>query len=425
MYDVIIAGSGLSGSLLGSILARHHAKVLLIDAGKHPKFAIGESTVRDTTKMLSVLADAFDVPEIQSLSGFLEVDHKVSQRCGLKRNFGFTYHEQGQAQDPDQIYQVVIPDAFDGPEAHYLRADIDHYVARVAQKYGAQLLEETRIEDIQFHDWGVQVTTSTGERFEAKYIVDGTGFRSLLANKFDLRETPTRFKTHSRSVFTHMTGVKRYEDVAPETMARVPRRWSQGTLHHCFDGGWLWVIPFNNGPEGDLHNATVSVGLQLDPRKHPFDKDVAPEQEFEALLERYPSLQRQFADAAPIRRWTTTGPRMQYSSKRTIGDRFCLSSHAAGFLDPLYSRGLALTMSSLLCLADELLNAIADDDFSTERFEGYDQLVQRSLDRIDDLVSGSYTAWRNFDLWNAWVRVWYASVNLSTLHISATHCSAA
>ena len=88
---------------------------------------------------------------------------------------------------------------------------------------------------------------------------------------------------------------------------------------------------------------------------------------------------------------------MQYSSKRTIGDRFCLSSHAAGFLDPLYSRGLALTMSSLLCLADELLNAIADDDFSTERFEGYDQLVQRSLDRIDDLVSGSYTAWRNFD----------------------------
>ena len=100
MYDVIIAGSGLAGSLLGSILARHDAKVLLIDAGRHPRFAIGESTVRDTTKMLTVLADAFDVPEIQSLSGFLEVDHKVTRRCGLKRNFGFTYHEEGQAQDP-------------------------------------------------------------------------------------------------------------------------------------------------------------------------------------------------------------------------------------------------------------------------------------------------------------------------------------
>ena len=421
MYDVIIAGSGLAGSLLGSILARHEAKVLLIDAGRHPKFAIGESTVRDTTKMLAVLADAFDVPEIQSLSGYLEVDHKVSRRCGLKRNFGFTYHEEGQSQDPDQIYQVVIPDAFDGPEAHYLRSDIDHYVAKVARKYGAQLLEETRIADIAFHDRCVEVVTTAGERFEARYIVDGTGFRSILANQFDLREKPTRFKTCSRSVFTHMTGVQRYEDVAPDTMARVPRRWSQGTLHHCFDGGWLWVIPFNNGPDGDAHNAHISVGLQLDPRKYPFDEAVPPEQEFQALLDRYPSLQRQFADAVPIREWTTTGPRMQYSSKRTIGDRFCLSSHAAGFLDPIYSRGLALTTSSLLCLADELIQAIADDDFSTARFEGYDQLVQRSLDRIDDLVSGSYTAWRNFDLWNAWVRVWYASVNLSTLHISATH----
>ena len=421
MYDVIIAGSGIAGSLLGTILSRHGAKVLLIDAGKHPRFSIGESTVRDTTKMLSVLSDCFDVPEIQSLSGFLEVDEKVSRRCGLKRNFGFTYQEAGQAQDPDKIYQVVIPDAFDGPEAHYLREDVDHFVARVAQGYGAELREETRIEEIDFHDWGLEVTTTTGERFKGKYIVDGTGFRSVLANKFDLRESPPRFKTHSRSLFTHMTGVRPYEEVEPETMGRVPRRWSQGTLHHCFDGGWLWVIPFNNGPDGGLHNPTVSVGLQLDPRIHPFDPAVAPEQELERFLSSYPSLQRQFEDATPVRKWVTTGPRMQYSSRRTIGDRFCLSSHAAGFLDPIYSRGLALTMSSLLPMAHELLLAIEEDDFSTERFEPLDQLVQGSLDRIDDLVHGSYTAWRDFDLWNAWVRVWYASVNLSTLHISATH----
>ena len=421
MYDVIIVGSGIAGALLGTILARHSARVLLIDAGRHPKFSIGESTVRDTTKMLSVLADCFDVPEIHALSGFLEVDRNISRRCGLKRNFGFTYHQEGQPQDPDKIYQVVIPDAFDGPEAHYLRADVDHHTVRVAQQYGAELLEDTRIEHVEFHDWGIEVITTAGERFKGKYIVDGTGFRSVLARQLNLRESPPRFKTHSRSVFTHMVGVKPYEAVEPETMARVPRRWSQGTLHHCFNGGWLWVIPFNNGPEGSRHNPAVSVGLQLDPRIHPFSSDISPEQEMKDFLQRYPSLQRQLADARPIRKWTTTGPRMQYSSRRTIGDRFCLTSHAAGFLDPLYSRGLALTMSSLLPMADALLQAIADDDFSTERFEGLDQITQRSLDRIDDLVHGSYTAWRDFDLWNAWVRVWYTSVNLGTLHIAATH----
>ena len=421
MYDVIIAGSGIAGALLSTILARHGAKVLMIDAGQHPKFSIGESTVRDTTKMLTVLSDYFDIPEIKSLSGFMEVNRNISQRCGLKRNFGFTYHREGQPQDPDNIYQVVIPDAFDGPETHYLRADVDHYIVRVAQRYGAELLEGTRIANVAFHDWGLEVTTAAGDRFTGKYIVDGTGFRSVLANQFNLRESPPRFKTHSRSIFTHMVGVRPYEEIEPETMARVPRRWSQGTLHHCFSGGWLWVIPFNNGPEGGRHNPAVSVGLQLDPRVHPFDKHTSPEQEMRDFLERYPSLQRQFADARPIRKWTTTGPRMQYASRRTIGDRFCLCSHAAGFIDPLYSRGLALTMSSMLPMANALLEAIADDDFSTERFEGLDQIIQRSLDRTDDLVHGSYTAWRDFDLWNAWVRVWYASVNLSTLHIAATH----
>ena len=421
MYDVIIIGSGIAGSVLGSILARNDAKVLLIDAGKHPRFAIGESTVRDTTKLMALLGDVYDVPELHGLAGFVNVTREVSKRCGMKRNFGFTYHEDGKAHDPDKIYQVVIPDAFDGPEAHYYRADVDHHMVKVAQGYGAELLEETRIQDVDFHDWGVEVTTTAGDRYQARYIVDGAGFRSPLAQKFDLREQPPRMKTHARAMFTHMTGVKPYEQVAPETMERVPRRWSQGTLHHCFHGGWLWVIPFNNGPDGDAHNASVSVGFQLDPRIHPFNPDVSPEEEFNALLDRFPSLKAQFADAEVTRKWTRTGPRMQYSSKRTIGDRFWLAPHAAGFIDPLYSRGLPITLSAMVPMADALLKAIADDDFSTARFEGVDELVQRSLDRADDLVHGSYTSWRNFDLWNAWVRVWYTSVNLSTMHIAASH----
>ena len=135
----------------------------------------------------------------------------------------------------------------------------------------------------------------------------------------------------------------------------------------------------------------MSVGFQLDPCIHPFNPDVSPE-EFNALLDRFPSLKAQFADAEVTRKWTRTGPRMQYSSKRTIGDRFWLAPHAAGFIDPLYSRGLPITLSAMVPMADALLKAIADDDFSTARFEGVDELVQRSLDRADDLVHGSYTS---------------------------------
>ena len=80
-----------------------------------------------------------------------------------------------------------------------------------------------------------------------------------------------------------------------------------------------------------------------------------------------------------------------------------------------------LSLNSLLLLADELLSAIADGDFSCERFEKFDRYQQRALDTNDALVAGSYTSWRSFELWNAWVRIWYASANLSTLHLEAAY----
>ncbi len=42
-YDVIILGSGIAGSVTGAILAKHGARVLLVDATTHPRFAVGES----------------------------------------------------------------------------------------------------------------------------------------------------------------------------------------------------------------------------------------------------------------------------------------------------------------------------------------------------------------------------------------------
>ncbi|MCC5617642.1 tryptophan 7-halogenase [Nostoc sp. CHAB 5836] len=418
MFDVVILGSGMSGAILGMILAKNNARVLIIDAAQHPRFAIGESTVPDTTKLLKILSERFDIPEINNISGFVETRHNVTSSCGIKRNFGFVYHREGQEQNPNEVYQVVIPDAFDGPEVHYFRQDVDSYLINVAKNYGATVRENTRIANIYFSEEGVSLESEQGEKFEAQYIVDGTGYRSVVANKFGLRETPSRFKTNSRSIFTHMINVKPFEDCMPEGIYNVPRKWSQGTLHHCFDSGWMWVIPFNNGPEPE--NALVSVGLQLDSRKFP-NQNIPPEKEFQDFIARFPSMARQFESAKSVRNWVSTGDRVQYSSKRTIGYRYCLTSHAAGALGPLYSRGLASTMTALLPLAEELLRAINDGDFSEERFERIDQLQQCTLDNVDAIVRGSYISWRNYDLWNAWVRVWYASVSLSRLHMEAVH----
>ena len=86
-FDVVIIGTGIGGSMLGAILARHGVDVLLIDHVSHPRFAIGESTIPETTMLLRLLAVRYGVPEIAHLSKFDSVRTRVSPACGVKRNF--------------------------------------------------------------------------------------------------------------------------------------------------------------------------------------------------------------------------------------------------------------------------------------------------------------------------------------------------
>ena len=65
----------------------------------------------------------------------------------------------------------------------------------------------------------------------ARYLVDGTGHRSILAERVGLRETPTRLKHHSRTLFTHMVDVPPFDDANNP----LPISYHKGTLHHCFE----------------------------------------------------------------------------------------------------------------------------------------------------------------------------------------------
>lgn len=404
LYDVAILGSGIAGSMLGAILARQGARVLLLDRGEHPRFALGESTVPHTSMMMRILADRFGVPEIRHCSSFETLRQKVTASCGIKRNFGFVYHRPGQPQRPEEATQSVIAEYPHGPESHYFRQDIDAYLLYAAIRYGADSRQKVDLAEIAIDERGVHLASRQGERFAARYLVDAAGYRSPVAERFGLREKTTRLKTHSRSIFTHMIGVKPYDDcVAPLGAHGMPRLWSQGTLHHIFDGGWLWVIPFDNHAAST--NPLCSVGLNLDSRRHPKPDGVSAETEFLQFIARYPGLEAQFEPARAVRDWVSTG-RLQYSATKNVGYRFCLMSHASGAVDALFSRGMANTCEIVNAVVPVLLRALADDDFSVEPFDYVDRLQQKQLDYNDRLVNCSYISFVDFGLWNAWYRVW-------------------
>ena len=68
-----------------------------------------------------------------------------------------------------------------------------------------------------------------------------------------------------------------------EPPATLASRWHEGTVHHVFDGGWFWIIPFDNAQGSE--NPLCSIGLTLDMRKYPH-RGVPPQQEFEEIVAR-------------------------------------------------------------------------------------------------------------------------------------------
>jgi tetracycline 7-halogenase / FADH2 O2-dependent halogenase len=412
-YDVAILGAGMAGSLLGAVLARNGVSVLLPDAGTHPRFAVGESTIPYTSAMARLIAQRYQVREIEPLASFGGTVSKVSPMSGRKQNFGFVYHVEGAPQRPEQVNQLVIPE-WQRTECHLFRQDVDAYLFHAAVAYGAEPRQGTRIAGIDIDpDTGVTLRAQHGEEFSARYLVDASGFRSPVADKYGLREQPTRARTHSRSMFTHMVGVRPFDETAAAKAHKQPIPWHHGTLHHVFDGGWLWVIPFDNH-QGAL-NTLCSVGLTLDERVHP-QPDTSPQQEFDDFLARFPQIAEQFATARAVRPWVRTG-RLQYSVTRAVGDRYCLTSHAAGFIDALYSRGLTNTFEVVNSLAWRLIAASRDGDWSTERFEYLDRLQQGLFGVHDDLVYCSFVGFRDYDLWNAVLRVWKSTSILPTIAV--------
>src|ERR1700754_1461040 len=87
-YDVAILGSGIGGSMLACILAKHGLSTLLIEEHTHPRFTIGESLIPETGVRLRILAEKHGIPEIGWLGSFHALRDNVSAACGVKRSFG-------------------------------------------------------------------------------------------------------------------------------------------------------------------------------------------------------------------------------------------------------------------------------------------------------------------------------------------------
>jgi FADH2 O2-dependent halogenase len=161
----------------------------------------------------------------------------------------------------------------------------------------------------------------------------------------------------------------------------------------------------------------------LDPRLHPPRQALSAEAEFFDFIHCFPSVEAQFRSARAVRDWTRTG-RIQYSSKQVIGDRFCLLGHAAGFIDPLFSKGLYTSMMSVATVAHLLLAAHQRGDYATDHFQPLQDQTLAFIRTNDRLIANSYKSFANYKLWGVYSVLWLLGAYTELIKLNSIRAQA-
>ncbi|MCB8926001.1 MAG: hypothetical protein H6652_10305 [Ardenticatenaceae bacterium] len=88
------------------------------------------------------------------------------------------------------------------------------------------------------------------------------------------------------------------------------------------------------------------------------------------------------------------------------GDRWALLGHAAGFIDPFYSKGLYSTLTAVFIVAHNLLKAEKTGDYSAAAFADVQTVTHNFVCSADRLIANSYRSFGNYKLWQVYSVMW-------------------
>lgn len=408
--DVAILGSGFGGSLTALVLDRVGLKPVLIDRGRHPRFAIGESSTPVADFVLADLSRNYDLPQFVPLAKYGSWQRTYPDlRCGIKRGFSYFQHRPGDPFAPrsDHGNELLVTASYDDERAdtHWHRADVDGFFAAEVRRSRIPFFAGASVSPVpKPGGWELTGQSDDGPlNIAADFLIDASGEAGAVLRSLGVARDTGRCLTRSRGLFSHFTGVPAWREVLPEQARRDhPFPCDQAALHHLIDEGWMWQLRFDCG--------IVSAGFALDEAERPLDDGIPIEQEWETLLGRYPSIAAQLGGAmivAPPGGLRRTG-RMQRLAERMTGPTWALLPNAAGFIDPLHSTGIAQTLCGVERLV-EILAAHWRRPTLAERLASYERTLRREFAVVDRIVAGGYASRRIFPLFAQFAMLYFAA----------------
>jgi flavin-dependent dehydrogenase len=340
--DVLVIGGGPAGSTVAAALAMNGRRVVLVEKDKHPRFHIGESLLPQ------------NLPLLDRLGVRSQIETSAQHKYGIE--FVSPFHGKSVRYEFANAWDKRFPYAF-----QVRRSEFDHILLKNAAAKGAEVIEQCRVGAVEFPETGPAVVNARAEdgtmrQWRAGFVVDATGRDTLLANQMGTKERNPR--NDSAAIFAHFTGARRLEGLAEGNITIV---W--------FDQGWFWFIPLSDG--------TTSIGAVC-PSSVFKNRGTDLTSFFQSLIASSPEISDRLKDATLVGEVTATG-NYSYASKTTSGRNYVMAGDACAFIDPVFSAGVFLAMTTGFWAAEAVEKCLAKPARAAAVLKRYDAATNKAL----------------------------------------------
>ena len=409
-FDIVIIGSGFSGSLMAMVCRRLGRSVLLVEKGTHPRFAIGESTTPLTNLLLEEIAREYSLDFLDDLSNWGKWQKRYpGLTCGLKRGFSFFHHQEGhqfrRLEDRRSELLVAASPSTSLADTHWYREEFDEFLLRKAMDAGVAYMDQTELVEAEETPCGMLLSCRRRDNevsVSAQFVIDASGPRGALFQLLGGRERTINGMPSTRALFGHFENLPLWGGLEQfNTNESLPYPIDDAAVHHVFPNGWFWGLRFNNG--------IASIGAVVRSDWEGAWGSRPDQNDWRRLMTRFPSLDQLSRNASVVGSIRAID-QLPFLAEKIYSRRWVLLPSAAASIDPLFSTGFPLTLLGVIRLGRAIGRSWATDQFPIE-LRDYSIATIDEVERIGRLVGLAYKVMAYPKVFNAVTMLYFCAVS--------------
>ncbi|GGJ86727.1 FAD-dependent oxidoreductase [Streptomyces camponoticapitis] len=374
-HDVVIIGAGPAGSTAAAYLAKAGLSVAVFEGEQFPREHVGESLVPATTR---VMTETGAMPKIDK-AGFPRKYGAAwtskETRNIVTNDFSKLAHEFGAAeiQFSERDQEGIDRDY----TYHVDRGKFDLILLEHAESLGARVTQSTRVLRADFDDPDKVTITCRNDSGEfqvtTKMLVDASGRQTMLGRQLRVKQPDPVFDQYA--VHAWFDGLDR------KALTSNPDKLDYIYVHFLpISDTWVWQIP--------ITDTITSVGVVT--QKHQFTKaNTDRDKFFWELIESRPELAAELRKAEQVRPFKVEAD-YSYAMEKITGDRFVMIGDAARFVDPIFSSGVSVALTSAKFASADIIAAHEAGDFAESRFKTYEAKLRNGVRNWYEFISVYY-----------------------------------